>query len=490
MDIVRDLKTLLKKYKKNVVIINKIRHHVKNQMPKLLEDFNEKQKNKEILASESDQYICNFMNRNRFFYTSNMFVSYNQKHYSIVPEDDIWCEILKELSSNKNLAKIKYSIKTTLVKEIKKNKMIHSIPESFTIQYVLDHLSPTLFDSRDLSKYFLTILGDNILKKRQNLIHFINPIAKNFLNYLNDAILSFLKVSPCHSFKYKYHHHEYSLCRILDCNRSISRRTCWVTFIKTHLLDIVVVACHYSSRFGNSDGFLKKNHNNLFKKHVLFFKDKTPESVVKKFSSKLTKSKKKKIAWNNMYFLWKIYCKNQKIPIMVHKDHLKDILGKMFKFEGDNFLGVSSNILKKVNDFLHFWSENIVDDAGNEYEVSELCQIYTDLTAKDTIDGVTMVFILNHFLPKIKITKNRYVVDIKCNIWDKKKDILSAMDLLKMKYSLMEGDVGFLKMYQDYCEEHAETYICSKEYFEKIIQASIPKKYIHNQSVKSSFWNI
>ena len=106
MDIVRDLKTLLKKYKKNVVIINKIRHHVKNQMPKLLEDFNEKQKNKEILASESDQYICNFMNRNRFFYTSNMFVSYNQKHYSIVPEDDIWCEILKELSSNKNLAKI------------------------------------------------------------------------------------------------------------------------------------------------------------------------------------------------------------------------------------------------------------------------------------------------------------------------------------------------------------------------------------------------
>ena len=34
MDIIRDLKILLKKYKKNVVITNKIRHHVKNQMPK------------------------------------------------------------------------------------------------------------------------------------------------------------------------------------------------------------------------------------------------------------------------------------------------------------------------------------------------------------------------------------------------------------------------------------------------------------------------
>ena len=157
MDIVRDLKILLKKYHKNHIVLDKIRHHVKNQMPKLLEDFSKKIKNKEMVASESDNYICDFLNRNNFFYISSIFVSYNHKRYSIVSEDDIWSQILKELSAKKNLAKIKYSIKNTLIKEIKKNKLINSIPESFTIQYVLDHLYPTLFDSRDLAKYFLTI---------------------------------------------------------------------------------------------------------------------------------------------------------------------------------------------------------------------------------------------------------------------------------------------------------------------------------------------
>ena len=490
MDIVRDLKILLKKYHKNHIVLDKIRYHVKNQMPKLLEDFSKKIKNKEMVASESDNYICDFLNRNNFFYISSIFVNYNHKRYSIVSEDDIWSKILKELSAKKNLAKIKYSIKNTLIKEIKKNKLINSIPESFTIQYVLDHLYPTLFDSRDLAKYFLTIVGDNILKKKRNLIHFIDPMAKHFLNYLNDTILSFLKGSPCHSFKYKYHDHDYSLCRILRCNMSISRRACWSKFIKSHILDIIVVACHYSSRFGNSDGFIKKNHNNLFKKHVLFFKGKTPGNIIKRFSSKLTKSKKESISWNDMYFLWKIYCKPQRIPTMIYKDNVKDILGKMYKFDGENFLGISSNILKNVKNILHFWSENISEDEGNEYEISELCHIYTNWSLKKTIDGEMLIFILNHFLPKTKIYKNRYVMDIKCNIWDKKKEIISSIDLLKMKYSLIDGDIAFLKMYQDYCEEHAETYICSKEYYEKTIKEIIPQKYLHNQTIKSSFWNI
>ena len=190
----------------------------------------------------------------------------------------------------------------------------------------------------------------------------------------------------------------------------------------------------------------------MFKKHVLFFKDKTPENIIKRFSRKLTKSKKGNISWNDMYFLWKIYCKHQRIPTMIYKENVKDILGKLYNYDGEHFLGVSSSILKSVKNFLHFWSENIVDDSGNEYEVSELCHIYTDLSTKEIMDGEMLVFILNHFLPKIKIKKNRYVMNIKCGVWDKKKDFMSALDLLKMKYSLIDYNVGFLKLYQDYCE--------------------------------------
>ena len=175
---------------------------------------------------------------------------------------------------------------------------------------------------------------------------------------------------------------------------------------------------------------------------------------------------------------------------MIYKEKVKEILEKMYKFDGEKFLGISSNILKNVRNILQFWSENIKEDEGNEYEISELCHIYTDWSGEDSVSETMMVFILNHFLPKIKIYKNRHVLDIKCNVWDKKKDILSSIDLLKMKYSLLENDVSFLKMYQDYCEEHAETYICSKEYYEKIVKSNIPKQYFNEHAVKSPFWKI
>jgi hypothetical protein len=50
------------------------------------------------------------------------------------------------------------------MKRIKENSLLKSIPESYTIQSVLDLLYPTFFPSKVEAKYFLTILGDNIFE--------------------------------------------------------------------------------------------------------------------------------------------------------------------------------------------------------------------------------------------------------------------------------------------------------------------------------------
>ena len=59
----------------------------------------------------------------------------------------------------------KHKTKTHIIKLIKERTLFTSIPETYTIQTVLGFLQTTLFETKDAAKYFLTVLGDNILKK-------------------------------------------------------------------------------------------------------------------------------------------------------------------------------------------------------------------------------------------------------------------------------------------------------------------------------------
>ena len=72
------------------------------------------------------------------------------------------------------------------MKRIKENYLLNSIPESETIQLVINALTTNIFPSKSAVKYFLCILGDNLLKKNNHLIHYINPNGKDFIRTLNN----------------------------------------------------------------------------------------------------------------------------------------------------------------------------------------------------------------------------------------------------------------------------------------------------------------
>ena len=78
------------------------------------------------------------------------------------------------------------------------------IPESTTIQYVIQHLTPILFRSKSEVKYFLTLLGDNILKKSNTITQFARLESKDFLTCLHDHIqcLFGLQCTPISSIKF------------------------------------------------------------------------------------------------------------------------------------------------------------------------------------------------------------------------------------------------------------------------------------------------
>ena len=70
------------------------------------------------------------------------------------------------------------------------------------------------------------------------------------------------------AFKFKYHDHNYNDCRIIITKSN--QEICDIIF--KNLIDIIVVACYYSNRFGNSDIYLDKIDDNELSNRILFLK--------------------------------------------------------------------------------------------------------------------------------------------------------------------------------------------------------------------------
>ena len=67
---------------------------------------------------------------------------------------------------NLNCQQWKFKIKTNIIKIIKESCLFSTIPESETIQYILNNIYPNIFKTKNHIKHFLTIVGDNILGKQ------------------------------------------------------------------------------------------------------------------------------------------------------------------------------------------------------------------------------------------------------------------------------------------------------------------------------------
>ncbi len=86
-------------------------------------------------------------------------------------EDEIIYNLLSSISKDRILLDWKHKTKNNVIGLIKEKSLFQTIPETYTIQKVLNNLFPSIFTSKNHAKYFLTIIGDNILKKNQHLIY-------------------------------------------------------------------------------------------------------------------------------------------------------------------------------------------------------------------------------------------------------------------------------------------------------------------------------
>jgi len=292
----------------------KVVNYVCSQLPLIFENIErthiERSQRTDELTAEQNVFIQHFLYNNRYFYhpSTEAFFYYNGDHYRQYGEDDILFNVLSSISRDANLMQWKHKTKTTIMKRIKDNHLYKAIPESGTIQAVLNLFCPAIFKTKTEAKYFLTILGENIVGKARSaqydrsaqhdrsahlsdddqlptsLIHIVPASAKQFIHRLNTLCQSWFGSNLSQTFKYKYHaDHSYSSIRIFNFNGGVDSESFDAGF-NDRGLDILCVACHYANRYTSSDNYLLKYSNDADLVNAVFFlKNISPDTLVDMF---------------------------------------------------------------------------------------------------------------------------------------------------------------------------------------------------------------
>lgn len=515
------INALYQKYESDPYMISKITSYVCTQLPNIFENIKlnhyQRALRMEELTTEQDTFIQSFLTNNQYFYVSatDKYFFYDGIQYQIISEDDILHKVLSSISNGRNLMSWKQRTKISIMKRIRENSLINSIPESETIQFVIDALYPSIFASRNEAKYFLTIMGDNIRRKNTHLIHYLPQTSKNFIRELNAASQFVLGVSLGQTFKHKFHDHIYGVCRLVNINNVIKYDHSWSPIVNKYALDIICVACHYSTRYESSDNYLlNHSHDMELINYVLYLENKTPDDLVSQFIASYLDIHKSslgvtnvnitdtnsirgtQITWKNMQYLWKHYLDSCGLPsvmfLQTFKTLLTDKLMVYYNNDHDTFIGICSKHLPAIQTFLTFWDETIVaDETETDFEIDEVITLFrkwceVNNHSVTTLNDKQILDIVAYFFPAVEIERDKYLTGIRCSMWDKQLDIQTALESMKdlLRETQTNADrplspsitrnIAIYDAYIFYCKYYANTteksrLIVSKAYFEKYV---------------------
>ena len=529
-DCINTITALFEKYAYDEYMSQRIHNHVVKYLPKTLDNENNnhtKRINRNTyLANEQQVFIQVFLNKNKYYYlpNNNLFYEYNGKTYLIVKEDDIIHKLLSTISKERILMQWKYKTKINIIKLIKERNLFGSIPETDTIQNILNMLYPTMFHTKNTAKYFLTIIGDNILKKKSQLIFLVTNKMKQLLNYLDDiAIASIGHTNITSNFVTKYHeNHSYENCRLIQINEKYSNDI-WSELLKKIGLDLLCVATHYSKRFENSDNFIYNKADEELKIHTYYLKDNTQKAIITKFTENYIVEKEAfTIEWKHLHFIWKQFLSNHHLPNIIYSNSLKNFFKEQYEYNEtqDSFIGVTSMYVPIQQDFIKFWKNvilttnknNLLQEFEIEIEIDELCSLFKIWTKKTkeslltngNISEENVIKIITHFFPDIEIVEDKYVLNIQCTLWIKEVDIEQSFIWIKETFNKLNNKanndtntdakkneiISFDELYKHYnkfCSNNSIKLIASKRYFEKYLNHTF-SDYIIYDTFLNSHW--
>ena len=281
-------------------------------------------------------------------------------------------------------------------------------------------------------------------------------------------------------------------------------------------IDLFCVATHYSERYSSADNYLNTKDEDAIKNYVLYFVQNSLHTIVGNFIGHCIESVESddvnhsEISWKNMHYIWKIYLSSLNIPNMIYSQQLQETLITKLKHKNDSgnivFTNITSKYLPNVSSFLSFWdkhititNDSIVDD---EYEVDELMTLYKNYDKKiGQMNDTNMIKMICHYYsPQVEVIDNKYVTNIKCNLWSKHDEITTFLDdykfnLVNIGLNPTADIISFDDLYQSYKNyvnakstiEQKFNLIVSKHFFEKYIRNQL-SEFIKFEKFVSSVW--
>jgi hypothetical protein len=516
----KTINELFEKYHDNDYMQQRIHNHIVNYLPNTLSNeckINEERITRNnYLSNEQQVFIQVFLSKNQYFYlpNNNFFYEYNGTTFLIVKEDDIIHKLLSSISKERTLLQWKHKTKLNIIKQIRERSLFTCIPETDTIQGVLNVLYPSIFASKNIAKYFLTIIGDNILKKNQQLIFLVSQQMKKILNELDNIAFGSIGINNAtHNFMTKYHeNHTYENCRLIKINESFSNDV-WREILKKIGLDLLCVAVHYSKRYESSDKFIENKTDEEFIDYAYYLKNSNQNIIVSEFCNKyiIDTSINIQIEWKNLHFLWKQFLSNSNLPNIIYSNTLKNILKELYTYneDTDSFIGITSKYLPIQSDFINFWENTInvlsnendnINVFNHELEIDEICSLFKswskinseNLFSNRNISEENVVKILKHFFPNIEIIEDKYVLNVYCSLWNKNNEISQSFNYIKTQIknnhslALISFDDAY-NYYYKYCNINSYKSIVSKRYFEKYLYFKLSDYIVYEKFIETSW---
>lgn len=490
---------LYEKHKSSTKTIEKLSYYVEKQLPALLDKYNAQEKRLIFLEKASKRYINNFLSNEEFQYfyikSTDTFIEYDGIDYTLIPEDNLWFKILNDITEKKTLLECKQKIKTKIIDYIKKKNLLTSIPESITIQNMINFFTPILFSNKEKVKYFFSIIGDNILNKSTQNNYFVQEKCKEFFEIIENLSGYYFdkKLNIGNNFKFKYRGQAYNNSRLIYFTNNIKNKSAWFSFIKENFLNFIVLCCHYSTRYVNAENYALQRSAS-FKNEIFYLKQNDKNKIVDKFLNKFTfQDENNKIHTIDMQFLWNIFLKEKNIENIIYKVELENILREKLDYSSGHYLKITSNLLSKIKSFKKFFHENISYDDDDELEISEIYKIMEtnniDITEQLLIDLIT------HYTTYTS-EDGKLIKNISCKLWNKQQEILEAFENKFNKDSLFQNNkMNYISIYDTYvlyCKysnNNTKILTVSKKYFEKYIHNLIPSEFIKNKNILLNYWN-
>tara|TARA_B100000925_G_scaffold87523_1_gene63021 strand:- start:31776 stop:33419 length:1644 start_codon:yes stop_codon:yes gene_type:complete len=526
--ITRNFMFILEKYSDNINTLNHIDYYINNRLDGNIKKIASSNHNDSVIK-EREYFINKFLcsTDNIFYYveTNDIFIHYDLNHYKIFEEDSLRSEIYNDIMQNHpNLSNYKFDIESEIINELKKETLFNCIPESSTIQNVINCLMTFFFDIKESAKYFCCVMGDFILKKsveqvycvNNEILEFITLFEKTIADRLGDIGLITSNQFVCNKvLDTKLNKHR------LIYSQTNSKVTLWTEFLNKYAIDIYAVCIHYSKRYLNSEKYIASNRKKLEK--ILYLKNNSVKKIIQQFSMRKFKTDTQtSITYENMEYLWYSYLKNECLPADIIS-HSEFHALMQYERHGDGQITSDNNddINKNnksytsldhpdndtITNVKQFLDENLQHSECDQIEISELVEIYIEYVytnptlnisyTTDILNEKLMLDMVSYFTSFNIINDGKTIDGISCSLWNKKEELSSFIDMVKTQHNdktkeIVEN-ISFNEIYTKYCKYISHTgnvnKIVTKSYFINFIIKHIPENYIIFNKISKQYWS-